>query len=420
MASIVLSFVGNQDPFGSKTGEGSLVSLVRFLVEQGKEIKKVVLIYTEGASGTSAGAIETKDWLLEELGIDDDAVRLISVSKQLSDDPTDLFEAAQEARRGLDLAQFSVGDGDRIELNASSGTPAMKYSFTLLQAAGYIVNGQVWQVRDPQKMKEGQKRVFETDGSVLRREFDRKVIRKQVENCNYAGALESLRFSSLASANAIALLEYGRCRIAFDFDSAFDQIQLITNQVPQQLLQEIADLRQRRLDAIAKELYFNALIRYRNREFSEFLVLLTQFQECVLGLLIQRKLNLELPSNHQETRHFWDGLKIVDGGQPYQTLLVSYQRRGWTFVAESFPKRPHLIGILEHYADITQVMVLLKDFNEYCEQRNRRVHRFEGVSEIENGLELMAKLKKLIRMLISLPNENPFDLLNQQIYELIG
>ena len=181
MASIVLSFVGNQDPFGSRSGEGSIVTLVKYLVENGKKIKKAILIYTEG---TASGAKDTKDWLLTELGISGEDVELVPASWELSNDPTDLLKAAQEARRGLDLARLTLEKGDRIEFNASSGTPAMKSAFSILQAAGYVANGQVWQVRNPSEMREGQTRVFATDVGVLRQEFDRKVIQKQIADFN--------------------------------------------------------------------------------------------------------------------------------------------------------------------------------------------------------------------------------------------
>ena len=417
MASIVLSFVGNQDPFGSKSGEGSIVTLVKYLVENGKQIKKVILIYTEG---TANGAKDTKDWLVTELGIGGEDVELVPASWELSNDPTDLLKAAQEARRGLDLGRLTLEKGDRIEFNASSGTPAMKSAFSILQAAGYVANGQVWQVRNPSEMREGQMRVFATDVGVLRQEFDRKVIQKQVADFNYAGAVESLRFSSLANDRAIALLEYGRCRMAFDFNLAFTHLQVVVNDVPSQLLQEISELRQRKLDAIAKELYFNAVIRYENREFSEFLVLLTQFQECVLALLIKRKLGLDLPSNYQETGIFWEQVRTADGGQPLAALQDAYQSRGWRLTMEGFTKRPQLIGLLSCYGDLEQLIGLVNFLNEYCEQRNRCVHRFEGISEVENGVELVAKLKRLIKMLVALPSENPFDVLNQKVYELIS
>ena len=417
MASIVLSFVGNQDPFGSRAGEGSIVTLVKYLVENGKKIKKAILIYTEG---TANGAKDTKDWLVTELGIGGEDVELVPASWELSNDPTDLLKAAQEARRGLDLARLTLEKGDRIEFNASSGTPAMKSAFSILQAAGYVANGQVWQVRNPSEMREGQMRVFATDVGVLRQEFDRKVIQKQIADFNYAGAVESLRFSSLANDRAIALLEYGRCRMAFDFNLAFTHLQVVVNDVPSQLLQEISELRQRKLDAIAKELYFNAVIRYENREFSEFLVLLTQFQECVLALLIKRRLGLDLPSNYQETGIFWEEVRTADGGEPLAALQDAYQGRGWRLTMEGFTKRPQLIGLLSCYGDLEQLIGLVNFLNEYCEQRNRCVHRFEGISEVENGVELVAKLKRLIKMLVALPSENPFDVLNQKVYMLIS
>lgn len=195
MASIVLSFVGNQDPFGSKTGEGSIVTLVRALVEQGVEIKKAIFIYTEG---TATGARETKEWVVSELGISGGDVELSPASWELSNDPTDLLKAAQEARRGLELARLSMGVGDRVEFNASSGTPAMKSAFSLLQAAGYATNGQVWQVRNPNEIKERQTRVFRTDVAVLRQEFELKVVKGQIEGFNYGSALTNLESSGLS------------------------------------------------------------------------------------------------------------------------------------------------------------------------------------------------------------------------------
>ena len=213
MSSIILSFVGNQDPFGSKTGEGSIVTLVRFLVGQGVVIKKAILIYTEG---TAIGARETKEWLVTDLGIDAGEVELIPASWELSNDPTDLLKAAQEARRGLDLARLGMEKGDRIEFNASSGTPAMKSAFSLLQAAGYATNGQVWQVRNPTEVKEGQTRVFPTDVTVLRQEFDLKVVKGQIEGFNYGSALANLEASGLAGRSPV-LVNFFMGRVGLGF-----------------------------------------------------------------------------------------------------------------------------------------------------------------------------------------------------------
>ncbi|AFY74779.1 hypothetical protein Syn7502_02842 [Synechococcus sp. PCC 7502] len=416
MASIVLSFVGLQDPFAKGNNEGSIISLLRYLVADGCEIKEVVLLYTES---TQQGAIDTKDWIESEIGLLSTSVSLIKVSQDLSDDPIDLLLAAEEAKKGLEFIQKSLELGDRIEFNASSGTPAMKSAFSLLQASGYVQNGRVLQVRNPYEMKEGQERIFETNVTVLRREFDRRVIVKQLEDYNYGGALRSLKISCLNCDDAILLLEYGRCRMAFDFNRAFSNIKLVKIDINPQLLQEIAALRQRKLDAICKELYFNALVRYKNLEFSEFLVLISQFQECFLALLLVKKLRISVPNNLQEAVDFWHKVKMVDGGKPYQELLKDYRVKGWDLTPEGYPNRFHLIGILDYYAELKNVLIHIKKLNEYCEQRNRRVHRFEGVSVIDNGVGVIAIMKKLVKLL-TLPNESSFDLLNKTVLELIG
>ena len=174
MASIVLSFVGNQDPLAATDTEGSICTLLRFLLtEKQKTIKKVILLYTEG---TQTKAKDTQDYIESEPDLRSLALELRATSAKLSRDPTDLRGAAEEAREGLKLVQEDMAPGDHIEFNASSGTPAMKSSFSLLQAAGYVTHGTVWQVRNPREMRPGQDHVFETDVSVLRWEFDLSLI----------------------------------------------------------------------------------------------------------------------------------------------------------------------------------------------------------------------------------------------------
>jgi len=193
MASIVFTFVGEQDPYSPKTEEeGSIVSLLRHLLEQGKQIRKVILLHTEG---TQRGAIETKEWISLQSDLQLVETEVYAVSESLSNDPTDLLLAAQEVRKRLEELTHTQ---DHIEFNASSGTPAMKSSFSILQASGYVKNATVWQVRNPKQMKADQQRVFATDVGVLRREFELQVFRSQVENFNYDGAYELFSVSDIA------------------------------------------------------------------------------------------------------------------------------------------------------------------------------------------------------------------------------
>ncbi|MEA5421098.1 hypothetical protein VB712_17875 [Spirulina sp. CCNP1310] len=222
MASILLSFVGNQDPFSGTTEKlGSIVTLLRELVARQIEIKKVVLLYT---TGTQKGAKETLDWIASEADLKQFEVELIPTSAALSEDPTDLLAAALEARRGLEIVKAQLKRGDFIEFNASSGTPAMKAALSMLQAAGYATQGRVWQVRNPKEMQPGQERVYETDVTVLRQEFDRQKLRQLVEEYNYSGALDLVEQSDLLiDESAIALLKAGKIWNQGQFDAFYEK-----------------------------------------------------------------------------------------------------------------------------------------------------------------------------------------------------
>lgn len=422
MASIVLSFVGNQDPFGGKTGEGSLVTLVRSLVENGKKIKAVVLIYTKD---TSVGAKETKDWLLDELGIDDDAVKLISASSGLSDDPTDLFEAAQEASKGLDLAQLYIENGDLIELNASSGTPAMKYSFTLLQAAGYVVNGQVWQIRNPEKMNAGQKRVFQTDGAVLRREFNLKAIKRQIEDYNYSGALETMKVSRLENEDVTHLLEYGRCRIVFDFEKANQSIHLISQKVERLLTDEINSLRSKCLDMLCREAYFVGVTKLHNKHYSEFLVFLSAFNENIAIYLAEKESGIRLRSRSEdEQKLVWENIRKASNNKLYRYLQGYKMANNKPLRVDESISRFVAIAIATFYRkDDDELIKLVNTLNNssYIRNRNDFIHNLQGVSSIPDSQLLVTTMRQILEKGTTLSiNQNPYRVLNAEIYSRLG
>jgi hypothetical protein len=79
MASIILSFVGNQDPFAVGDREGSIVTLVRHLIAQKQQIKHVLLLAT---NGTKQGSLDTKEWLHTDIGLSLESIELaISIVK---------------------------------------------------------------------------------------------------------------------------------------------------------------------------------------------------------------------------------------------------------------------------------------------------------------------------------------------------
>jgi uncharacterized membrane protein len=78
-----------------------------------------------------------------------------------------------------------------------------------------------------------------------------------------------------------------------------------------------------------------------------------------------------------------------------------------------------LIAILEYDAQFAEILPAIQDLNEYCDRRNDSVHEFVGVSEIEDEEKLLTALRKVIRQAVGLPSENPFDRLNQQIFQFL-
>lgn len=159
MSSIVLSFVGQQDPVSDHTREdGSIVTLIRHLLATQTVIEQIILLHTDG---THDRAQLTQGWLEDDpFHFAPERITLLSVGEALSDNPVNLLLAVQAARMGLDMAIAQHTNQEWLEFNASSGTPVMKSTWSILQAAGYVPKSRVWQVRNPKEMQPGQSRVL--------------------------------------------------------------------------------------------------------------------------------------------------------------------------------------------------------------------------------------------------------------------
>lgn len=293
MSSIILSFVGSQDPYSNNTNqEGSIVTLVTHLLNINQPIKQVILLHTDT---TQQNAIDTKAWLESApANLPPESITIKLVHPTLSADPVNLLIAAQESRKAIDLARTQMDSQDTLEFNASSGTPVMKSVWSVLQAAGYAPHSRIWQVRNPREMQPDQERVFTTDVTTLKDEFDRKVIAQQVQDYNYSGAAITLRESNLDHPITVALLEYGYHRRALNFDRAFSVADSVRDQINPCWISEITPLRQKNNQALLKEAYFNALLRIQTQQYADFLVSLFRLQEQLLYYLVQEKIGLDI------------------------------------------------------------------------------------------------------------------------------
>ncbi len=420
MPSILLSFVGKQDPFSDKNHtEGSIVSLVKHLLQQQQVIKRVILLYTEE---TAPGAIDTQTWLSTELALDPDRIRLVPVDRRLSEDPVNLLLAAQAARSALlKEAQADLAPGDYLELNASSGTPVMKSAWSLLQAAGYAPQSRVWQVRDPQQMRSHQARVVPMDVTPLRDEFDYKVIQQQIRDYNYQGALVSLKESHLQTPIALALLEYGYYRQVRDFDRAFSALLPVKDAVDPVWLQEIATLRRKEMTAVLRDAYYQALILLKLQRYAEFLVLVSGLHENLIRFLVTDRKGLAISTKYGDRAEAWAIIRQFDQGRLYQYLQGYRLPSGMALRVspEDAIGRFTLMAILAYFPDLQEEVAAIKEINEYCDRRNEAVHQLAGVSAIVEPERLLANLRRVMRFVVRLGEENPFDRLNDQICALL-
>jgi hypothetical protein len=435
MANILLSFVGNQDPFSDKNNQsGSIVSLAEHLLQK-EAIKEVVLLHT---TQTQQGAQDTRDWLVSELKLPETAVMLRSVDEGLSLDPIDQLLAIQAVRAVVDELSVALATEDVFAFNASSGTPAMKSAWIILQASGYAPNSQVWQVRNPQELKPGQVRVFKMDVGGLKREFDLKILREQVANYDYGGALTTAKSLGLAQAKLKrlrTLLEYGRCRLCLDFDKAFEMIKEMgddypefvkeikilsrwfVKQIPKQDQSRRQDAEKLALQASLQEGYFKLLVHLKRQEYSNALVDVFRLLDNLPAYWVEYDLEIQTSGSWDEC---WKKLKKFDNGKLYQ-YLEKYKLPGkqQSLDLRGYFSRTILIAILTYYSDYEEICEILQRLSIYCDQRNDFVHEFKGVSKFDDEQLLKRDLRELLSNITPTIPKSPFDRLNQAVESLL-
>ncbi len=411
MASIILSFVGSQDPYSKKDDEGPFATLVKHLYQEKRTIKKIILLYTEDFQQK---AIDTKDWfLLEFPEVPANIIELIPVAPALSEDPINQLLAVQESRKAVNIAKQLLTPEDTLELNGSSGTPAMKSSWSILQASGYTPSAHLWQVRNPNEMKSGQTRVFKNDVNVLKNEFDLQIIQQQIQDYNYSGAIVTLQRSYLDRPVLSALLHYAYYRLTLNFDRAFLVIQPYLAEIDRSWLSEIALLRQKKTEILLREAYFNLLIRLKMRLYADFLVGLFRLQEKILDYLVEEKIGLKISRKHDDYEQSLSILQEFQAGN-----LYNYLKQNNVNIDRGINRYTYQT-IVSYHPHYSQLVPLIDSLNSYCSLRNEYIHSFRGVSQIEDEDKLLANLRKLMQQITSVPDQNPFDRLNQDILNLL-
>ncbi|WP_330203588.1 hypothetical protein [Cyanobacterium sp. Dongsha4] len=412
MTTILISFVGTQDPYSPKNQQdGSIITLTKYLLNTQENIKKVILLYTQDLD---TNAELTKDVLQTEYGILE--IEIIAVNKELSKDPINFSLAINEAKKGLNIADQYWQLGDILALNASSGTPVMKSAWAILQSAGYAPHSNVWQVRNPDTINTGQEPVFTTNVNTLKEEFDRKIIIQQINNYNYSGASLTLEQSSLFSKKVDDLLIYGKQRLAFNFNQAYSQISHYQEDDIKSFTTDIIPLRQNNVVALLKEVYFKACIKLEQKEYSDFLIWLFAFQENLLQYLMRRKfLNKSQWENSKWKAvelEIIEKIKVFDNDKLYKHLQKNH-------VNFKYLNRPMMMDIIKYDTDFSNFLQNINFIEKYASERNNHIHHLQGVEEIKEQEKLTKSMLDILKLISKIPETNPFKVVNTKIFELL-
>ncbi|GAB6158191.1 hypothetical protein JCM39194_13910 [Desulfotomaculum varum] len=143
---VLLSFVGEQDPYSDKTSEeGSIVTLCRQLKPE------VVYLFPTAAgfnvrSETQSRAVDTENWIKSEVSSKINVfIRPIPFT-----DPTDYAVILPLTRRAIaGVLQETKQVECEFHVNCSSGTPQLKSTWLILANAGMLTNCHLWQVANP-------------------------------------------------------------------------------------------------------------------------------------------------------------------------------------------------------------------------------------------------------------------------------
>jgi hypothetical protein len=376
---------------------------------------------------TLEGAVFCRDWLHDVYNFPSDRVQIQQISPALSEDPINLELAVSEAQAALVQTQnlLDRGEANWIDFNASSGTPTMKQTWGILQASGYAINSTVWQVRDPNFIKEGQERVFSSDLSRLKAELDLKVLRQQVERYDYAGALDYLPLTQFKDDHTLhELLEYGRTRLALDAGSAYRNSTKLSQVLDESSKNSIEGLKEEKPAYILQELYWQTQIARKNQNYASALVFGSAFLEHASRFEIKRRLGLPEPQWNSQWNNISsevvEKIKCYDDGQIYRNL----EEKTKSALDKRYPRFDR--GV---YQDILGNLGLQFDrhwtmLDKLAKIRNNYIHEMKGVADLrvssigqssQDSMESILRAMKSILIAInwSVPKSSAFDILNQ-------
>jgi hypothetical protein len=344
MGKVLLTFVGEQDPYSNKTdSEGSIVTLVKSISPD-----LVYMLPSKRLPGikseTESNAILTKEWLIDFVKLDKKNIYLYPLS--ITDPrniPVLLDQGSVEIKRILE----TLGEEDvELAINTSSGTPQMQSCWYIWVNSGLFAPYQVtlYQVGNPLYAPE-EKRVetltveFMEEGNTVER------IRKYLENMMYLSAAEeATRLSKIscysnrrAKAEIIAdiskayhdwdLLNYTstlsllRAKLA-RYEKSIDLVnftELLKKQI--EILVQLNNVESDEITVLT-DIYYNAQRRFCQNAYADTLARIWRLIEGCLYCCLRNKHGIE-PRNFGSSKNKDNMRKITSILQVFKELSFS-------------------------------------------------------------------------------------------------
>ncbi|RJX27656.1 MAG: hypothetical protein C4554_03825 [Dethiobacter sp.] len=298
---VLLSFVGEQDPYSDKTGEeGAIITLCRHLRPE------VIYLFPTAKgfgikSETQSRALDTEIWIKSEI----DKKTQVFINPMHLSDPTDYPAILPATRRLVDKIMRDLSDVDcDFHLNCSSGTPQLKSAWLILANAGLFKNCQLWQVANPQFKKEDRVSILEVTFleeenllSRIKRYSEEFLFQRMAEECY---RLKDISLYSFRKDKAGLLYRIFQAYQSWDlicYDDAYKRLNSVYNEIRTSAdLAELAKILEAQVQILAKlkdnsalenkynlvDLYMNARRRLKRSDYTDTLSRFWRIYEGIL------------------------------------------------------------------------------------------------------------------------------------------
>ncbi len=275
------------------------------------------------------------------------------------------------------LGQYA-GDGTLKIICNSGGTPQMKQALLLL-ATNLFARREM----EAYQVDEKTAAVLEVNvADTLRAQFVKRACKEFVKNYDYAAALTLLKENGMQHPQLNPLLQYGKSRLTFDFDTAKKQLDLLRNQVSTLEYRDhyaVWELQIQQRGEKIVELYRNLLVQCKRQNYVEFISRLFCLEEQLYYYFAEQKMGIDLQPKKNHTLF----LQQIEA-DPELFAYLQKQKLNGQKLRLTDVNRPLLFFFLHYWQEYRDVTAVWNDVNYYLPPEKREKRR-QALGDLRNS-----------------------------------